>query len=226
MSSISDSPRCAHGPFPNTRLSSLEEILIDLDQDASGVLTKLIEFIHPYVPFAISWIRARGLSQTDAELVAYEVTDPDRLRRRLRTFNRGKGRFRAWFKTMVHNAVKDRIGRHVRLFTGGSDNSERLAEAAWNAENTLQWRPEWADMAEELLRRAEEKVKLGTREPKVWESYELSKQGLSTMEVAKRLSLEPSHIHKNKSRVFRRIEQVLRELQSDHDRAGGGRHED
>lgn len=104
--------------------SSLLERLRDGPSDADWE-----EFVRRYGPSIYRWCTERGAPPADAEEVVQRLYVC--LLRTLRTFkyDRSKGRFRDWLRTVTTNAWKDMIGEIMRhRGVGGSSTHDRVPD--------------------------------------------------------------------------------------------------
>ena len=84
--------------IPSTHHSLLDAMNNDLLRDHAWS-----SFWGRYGDVIIRWCRNRGLQNGNAEDMAQEILI--RLFKRLHTYDRSKGSFRAWLKSVVHNVA-------------------------------------------------------------------------------------------------------------------------
>jgi RNA polymerase sigma-70 factor (ECF subfamily) len=175
-------------------------------------------FVDRYGPKIYGWCRQRGLQEADAQDVTQEVLT--RLVQKLRsfTYDPHKGSFRAWLKTVTHNAWCDYLKSRRRA---GGDNAEpeiqkrlELLEAREDLMKTLE---ETFDL--EVLEEARARVQLQVT-PRDWAIFqELALEGRPGPVIARQLKMSVSAVLMVKSRVQKKLRQEIRRLEE----AGGSK---
>lgn len=127
--------------LPSTHAS----LFVALQRDAAGPDTW--EVLHArYHDVILTWCRRRGLSYASAEDLTQEIWL--KLLHEIHRFDHAKGRFRAWLKAVVNNALTDFWRRHQRSpersGVGGTAFLDRVANVV---------RPEAADELSGVLAR-------------------------------------------------------------------------
>jgi RNA polymerase sigma-70 factor (ECF subfamily) len=188
-----------------TRATLLGRLCADPNDEASWS-----EFMEWYGGKVYAWCRAWGLQQADAQEVTQEVFV--KLSQRMRDFRYDPARsFRAWLKTVTHNAWQDYAAklRKPGLGAGGESTFDRLAEVP--AQDDLSRRLEEA-CDEELLREAAVRVRLRV-EPRTWSAFEmLAKDGRSGAETAAALGMKVATVFVARSKVQRMLREEVARL--------------
>ncbi len=169
------------------------------------------EFVDRYGPKILAWCRKRGLQDADAQDVTQVVLL--KLAGAMRTFNYDPSRsFRAWLKTLTHNAWHDYVEGPNRHGKGSGDTKvlERLQalEARDDLLAVLQHEHD-----RELLERAMICVQ-GRVAPKTWQAFRLlALENRSGKVVAAELGMSIAAVFVARGRV----QQMLRDEIADMD---------
>ena len=163
------------------------------------------EFVECYAPRVFEWCRKFGLQDADAADATQSVLLKlvDQLKRF--EYDQQRGLFRSWLKTVTRNVAldlqRDWQRRGLGAGTGGlvdvpdgqplpEDELFEAVEAAWR---------------EDLLRLAEERVRLRIQ-PESWQAYwKCCRENLSATLVATQLGLTVSDVYVAKSRVLKQL---------------------
>jgi RNA polymerase sigma-70 factor (ECF subfamily) len=157
-----------------------------------------------YTPLLYAWLRRQGLQQADAADVVQEVFLV--LTRKLPdfTYDRGKGQFRSWLRTVTLNKLRDRQKRRQPALLGPDE--EALAErpgpdhAEWLAED---------EYRRYLTARALELMRAGFA-PATWKAcWEHVVEGRPAAAVAAELGITPGAVYAARFRVLARLRQEL-----------------
>jgi RNA polymerase sigma-70 factor, ECF subfamily len=167
-------------------------------------------FVKIYSPIVYRWCRRTGLAADDAADVFQEVLAA--VMRRLPEFrhDRPQDSFTAWLAAITRNKVRDLYRRrHGRARArGGTTAYRRLAEIP-NIEDSI--RPD-AESAALIPRRILELIQ-AEFEVHTWEAFRRTTiDGQPPAGVAQDLSMTVPAVYMAKSRVLRRLRQVLGEL--------------
>lgn len=165
-------------------------------------------FVGRYEPLVLNWCMRRGLSHHDAVDVAQDVML--RMARFIRNFQHdGKQSFRAWLKTVTHNAWHDWSKKEER-FGGGNDDEDHLHSLEARDELVQQLAEEFDT---ELTELALLRVQLRVTE-NVWRAFELTAiEGRSGQEAAEILNVSSAKIYVDKSRVMKFIREEVERLE-------------
>lgn len=173
------------------------------------------EFEQLYRPVIFRIARAKGLQHADAlDLVQQVLISVAAAISRYEKRNDGE-RFRNWLSRVTRNAIFKALSRQPRdQAAGGSNVLDVLSEVPANDPETdalinLEYR-------RELFRRAAEQVR-GEVQEATWMAFELTAlQQASIEQAAKVLSISTGSVYAARSRVMRRIrDMVLRLEESD-----------
>lgn len=162
-------------------------------------------FVDLYGPLIYSWCRRKNLAAVDAAEVVQETLLA--ISRAIPTYDATLGRLRGWLWTVTKNKLLDFFRRGPAVAAaGGSEMALLLQEVAEqpppDAEGeTSELRP--------LLDRALRQVELEI-EPQTYQAFVLVVlRGASTAEAAAQLGLSANSIRQAKSRVLRRLRQLI-----------------
>lgn len=167
------------------------------------------EFHELYAPLLYRYARARGLSHDDAEDVrstCYEI-----IVAKIRDFDydRDKGGFKAWLRTVVNRRVVDLFrkrregsapSRELRAVPGSEPSPEEIWEQQWK---------------EQHLRFCIQQVR-GEVSEKSFQVFDLLvDRGLGVPEVCERLELSRDQVYQIKSRFLARVRAAMAAIYSD-----------
>lgn len=194
--------------FPETRESLLLRLRSTEDFSAWE------RFVRLYRPVIHRLARGRGLQEADAEDVCQRVLLA--VAGAIGEWGRGHegARFRHWLRRVARNAILNALTRAPRdRALGGSTSLALLLE-----------QPEPDDPAEraledefrrELYRLAAERVR-DEIQPSTWRAFEATEiEGRAFAEVAEELGLSLGNLYAARSRVMRRLRDVVHELEND-----------
>ena len=168
------------------------------------------EFANRYGPAIYAWAWQAGLQESDAADVTQEVLL--KLLEKLQQFHydRSRGSFRGWLKTVTVNAARDCGRRNARLPGGSAGLSGVGDPRLWDElgrriEN--EYRRELLEQAEQIVC---EKVHAST-----WQVFELVvKEDVSAAAAAKRIGMTVAEVYVAKSRVMKRLREAVTVLES------------
>jgi RNA polymerase sigma-70 factor, ECF subfamily len=185
-----------------------------LDQLRSGKPEAWRRFVPLYSPIIYRWCRHAGLTAEDAADVLQEVLVAVMLH--LAEFRREATHdsFSGWLATITRNKVHDHYRRrHGRAEGRGGTTAQRhMAEVPQPPEpSEASIRPDAASDAW-LSRRALETIR-AEFEPRTWEAFwRITVDGRGPADVAEELQMSVPAVYMAKSRVLRRLRQVMGEL--------------
>jgi len=156
-------------------------------------------FVDRYGPLIYAWCRRRGLQDADAEDATQEVLR--RLQTGLSTFDREKGRFRAWLYRVTGNACKDLVNLLKRPGYTGSGDSNVLAQLGnVEASNDLAEHIEKEHQRERLeVAMARTQLRVSPRDWKIFHALALEKR--SAEDVAAEHGLRVGSVYAVRSQV-------------------------
>lgn len=173
------------------------------DPAAWGRLVKL------YGPLVFYWCQRASLEPEDAADVVQEVFRA--VARGLDRFERSSrsGSFRGWLVTITTNKIRDLARRNARqpAAVGGSDYQQFLTQLPGELDSD----ESRATGDSLLVRRAVELVS-AEFEPRTWQAFwQTAVESLATEDVGRQLGMTVVAVRKAKSRVLRRLREVLAE---------------
>jgi RNA polymerase sigma-70 factor (ECF subfamily) len=164
-------------------------------------------FVDLYTPLLLAWARKAGLSPEDAADHVQEVFT--HLVRKLPEFlyDRQKGSFRGWLRTILVNKLRDRL-RRKQCLVGQADDATLagLIDAATPDQLSEQEHNQY------LVRRALELMQ-AEFETTTWRAcWEFVVNDRPAAEVASQLGITENAVYIAKLRVLRRLRQELAEF--------------
>lgn len=192
---------------PETRLSLIVRLKDRHDQTAWG------EFLEIYRPLVYRLAVAKGLQHADAEDVVQQVFGSV-----ARAVDRwqpdaGRARFRTWLTTIARNAIVNALSRRaVDRASGDTAERDSLADYAADAEESQML---LIESRREIFQWAAKRVR-GEFESKTWDAFWLTAvEGRDVNEVAGLVDKKPGAIYAARSRVMRRLKEVVVEWDED-----------
>jgi RNA polymerase sigma-70 factor (ECF subfamily) len=190
---------------PNTQATSLSLLESAKLRDPES-WARLVELYSPLVFF---WCQRASLDPEDAADVVQEVFRA--VARNLDRFERSSrsGSFRGWLVTITTNKIRDLARRKARqpAAVGGSDYQQFLTRLPDELESDASR----ATADSLLVRRAVELVS-AEFEPRTWQAFwQTAVESRSTDDVGRQLEMSVVAVRKAKSRVLRRLREVLGE---------------
>jgi RNA polymerase sigma factor (sigma-70 family) len=166
-------------------------------------------FVRRYQPIICVWCLKWGAQPSDADDVAQEVLL--KLLTAMRKFQYDPSRsFRAWLKTVTHNAWND-FAVSYRFKSAGNDNRFDAIADSRDALADLEKQMEDAfehELLELAMRRIEKRVK-----PATWQAFQLTAiEHRPGAEVAKELQMQVAHVFVAKHRVQKMLEEEVQAL--------------
>lgn len=178
-------------------------------------------FLKRYRPMIARWCRERGLRHHETEAVLSLVLE--RLLRHLDGYDRKRGRFRAWLRTMVDRLVKDCLRARRR-------RPERPCGDFADAENWLEQLPDpcslddlvedgceqvHSDLLHDLMATFRRVRARTTR--KVWKAFwRTTVKGEPTPQVATALGMRQDAVSKAKFRIRLKVLEEFQRLRGSH----------
>jgi RNA polymerase sigma-70 factor (ECF subfamily) len=166
-------------------LARTSPTLLDRLRQDPGDQAAWEEFLRRYTPRIYGWCRRWNLQPADAEEVTQNVLM--KLITRLATFVYDPSRsFRAWLRTLTHNAWVDYLEGLKAQAAGGSEVLDCLQSLEARDDLVKRLEEEFdQEILAEAMARVRERV-----EPQTWEAFRLmSLEGLSGSEAAARIPL-------------------------------------
>jgi RNA polymerase sigma factor (sigma-70 family) len=171
------------------------------------------QFVKRYAPLIHGWCCRWNLQPADAEEVTQNVLL--KLLGKMGGFEYDPSRsFRAWLKTLTHNAWVDYLDSIKARCRGGDDSQVLgLLENLHARDDLVQRLQEEFDheLLEEAMTRVRQRV-----EPQTWEAFRLmSIEGLSGAEAAARIPMKEAMVYVARGRVLRLLRDEVRALGGD-----------
>lgn len=161
------------------------------------------EFYELYAPLLYKFARAQGLPHADAEDVRSQCCES--LVKQLPTFeyDRQKGGFKAWLKTMVSRRVIDRLRKRREHQLDSADL--RAIPAEQQAADEL-WEQQWR---QQHLRYCVQSLK-GTVTESTWQTFQLLiTDGLEVSDVCDQLGISANQVYKARKRMLELIREKM-----------------
>jgi RNA polymerase sigma factor (sigma-70 family) len=171
-----------------------------------------LRFVEAYEPLILSWCRAKGLQQADAQDLTQEILF--RFARQAGRFKHDPSkRFRGWLRAVTHAAWCDWVERHRPWHSGsGGSTIFRLAENQPSGDDPA-GRLTLRDNAERLERACA--LVRSRVEPRTWEAFRLlALEGLSGDEAAARLGMKRGSAHAARCKVQRLVREEAARLEA------------
>ncbi len=195
--------------IPETRDSLLIRVADARDQVAWEQFARL------YRPVIYNVARMRGLQDADAQDVAQQVLIA--VSRALPSWQRldGTTRFRHWLCRIARNATINSLTRQPRDRAVGGESYLPDAvslEGGIDLDSQLE-----REYRRQLFRRAAEVVRSRTDE-NTWQAFAMTMiDGIPIAEAAKRLERSEAVVYAARSRIMRRLRDVVKELEEESD---------
>jgi RNA polymerase sigma-70 factor, ECF subfamily len=171
-------------------------------------------FVQFYSPIIYRWCRRSGLAADDAADVFQEVLSTVMLHLPDFRRDRSEGSFSGWLAAITRNKVRDHYRRRYGKAEarGGSTAQRRMSELAQPPEPSAESiRPD-AESDAFLSRRVLETIR-AEFEPRTWDAFwQTAVDGRPPAHVATDLGMNVAALYTAKSRVLRRLRQVMGEL--------------
>jgi RNA polymerase sigma-70 factor (ECF subfamily) len=198
-------PRAA-SPALSTSASLLEEVR---QHDPEG-WTRLVQL---YSPLVYWWCRRKGLASSDVEDVVQEVFVT--VMRRITQFQIGRdrpGSFRAWLRTITWVRVADHLRRERQTPAAvGGERLEWVEEAMAYPRRVERPEPDDVEERQLLLYRVLELVRPEFAED-TWQAFlHTTLEDRKAADVARDLGMSVNSVFSARSRVLRRLRQLLAE---------------
>jgi RNA polymerase sigma-70 factor (ECF subfamily) len=190
---------------PETRETLIQRLPDTADVEAWTV------FVEIYEPLLFRLALGRGMQPADAEDFVQEVLTAVTRNVESWVASENRGSFRAWLFHIARNLAVNFLTRpkHKRLGTGDSRIGRMLEDVrAPSADSTELFLKEYR---RELFRWAAERVREQVAE-RQWMAYWLTSiEGRPIAEVAKELKMSAGSIYIARSRITKRIREIIRE---------------
>ena len=165
------------------------------------------DFVDVYAPLIFQWCRQSSLNNDDCADVTQEVFS--KLYRAIEKYDRRQNsNFRSWLWVVTRNSIRDFCRKKSREVTGeGGTQFHQILESQPGLDEVDD--PTSPQLEQELLDRALQSVQ-NAIDPKTWSAFwQVQMENLSTDEVAQQLDMSPNSVRQAKSRVLRRIRDLM-----------------
>jgi RNA polymerase sigma factor (sigma-70 family) len=191
-------------PSAETNLSLLKRLKLRPADESAWE-----EFVDRYGKRVVGWCRYWGLQDADAADVTQSVLI--KISTNIGKFDKQRGSFRGWLKTIAHHAWYDLINSHAhRIAKGGEALEDRLLSEAARDDLAEKIEEAWE---QELMQLATERVRLRVH-PKTWQAFELiATEDVPVRQVADRLAMQIPSVYKAKSNVVKMLQAEVRDLE-------------
>ena len=193
-------------PSAGTSVSLLDRLRHEsVDQEAWS------EFVRRYGPHIYRWCRKWKLQEADAQDVTQAVLL--RLADKMRTFQYDPSRkFRAFLKTLTHNAWYDFLQSRKRAGVGSGDTDVLEALHTLEARDDLVQHLQGQfdrEVLDEAMTRVQKRV-----EPHTWKAFCLTAlEGLAGSVAAERLNMKIATVFKAKSKVQKLLQEEVANME-------------
>ena len=186
---------------PETRQSLIVRLKDRDDQEAWG------EFLEIYRPLVYRLAVAKGLQHADAEDVAQQVFGSVAQAVTRWQPDEGRARFRTWLTTIAHNTIINALTRRPSDRASG-DTAERDWLAAYAPDDAAS-QILLMESRREIFQWAARRVR-GEFEPRTWDAFWLTAvEGREVEDVAALIDKKPGAIYAARSRVMRRLKEMV-----------------
>ena len=171
------------------------------------------QFVNRYMPMIVKYAVRAGLRSADAEDAAQQTMIAFCTAYQQGKYDREKGRLRFWLYGIARNQIKSVFKRRAKQEVQvAEDTAQTDFFARQPAEADLErvWEEEWR---EAVLRQCLEEVHREF-DAKSIEAFELfAWKGLPAQEVAERLDMTPNAVFIVKSRILKRIRELVPDME-------------
>lgn len=163
-----------------------------------------------YSPIVIGWCRRSNLGHDDAADVLQEVFSS--VWRNIGHYDSERGSFRGWLKTITIRRIQDAARRQQRnaAAPGGSVNHQHVQNIVdlWVTESDQELETD----EQQLVKRTAELVRTEFEET-TWQAFWMTAvEARAAIDVADDLGISRAAVYKAKSRVLKRLREVLEGL--------------
>lgn len=182
----------------NTTNSSLLIRIRDIDDDQAWS-----EFYSLYAELIFRYALARGLQHSDAEDVRSECYEAAVKQIPQFEFDRKKGGFKGWLKTIVNRRVVD-LHRRRRALHLDSRELAQMSDPAPDIEEL--WEAEWK---RQHLRHCVERASLVVSKKTAEVFRLLVEDGFSVNQICLQLDLTANQVYKAKSKMLAKVREIM-----------------
>lgn len=173
-------------------------------------------FAELYRPAVYRFARRMGLQDADADDIAQRVLESVRSAFANRPPDLTRARFRAWISQVTRNAAINVIQRDLR--NRGTGRSTVLEELHQHSADDSDLESAWKKEEEVVLYRTAAAEVRSSCAASVWTAFEQTAvEGRSTAAVAEELGVSAGVVYASRSRVLKRIRNVIERLVTERD---------
>lgn len=177
-------------------------------------------FADLYRPAVYRFARRMGLQDADAEDIAQRVLESVRSAFANRPPDLTRGKFRAWISQVTRNAAINVIQRDLK--NRGTGRSTVLEDLHQHSADGTDLESAWQREEEIVLFRTAAAEVRSACTASVWTAFEQTAvEGRSTAAVAEELGVSAGVVYASRSRVLKRIRNVIERLISERDKREG-----
>lgn len=166
------------------------------------------QFIDTYSPFVLGFLHRLNLNHHEKEEFHQKVFTKLWELVQKKDFPEIKGRFRSWFKTVIHNEVKN-------YFRNKSLRSQKLKHMAIQKDEIIEeseidlWiEEEWAEfVSEQAWKNIESEFNESTRK-----AFLMLVDGMKAEEIAEKLKIKTSSVYVYRKRIADRLKQEVKAI--------------
>ncbi|MCH8251927.1 MAG: sigma-70 family RNA polymerase sigma factor [Planctomycetes bacterium] len=171
------------------------------------------QFVNRYMPMIVKYAVRAGLRSADAEDAAQQTMIAFCTAYQQGKYDREKGRLRFWLYGIARNQIKSVFKRRAKQEVQVAEDTAQtdfFARQPDEADLEKVWEEEWR---EAVLRQCLEEVHREF-DAKSIEAFELfAWKGLPAQEVAERLDMTPNAVFIVKSRILKRIRELVPDME-------------
>lgn len=171
------------------------------------------QFVNRYMPMIVKYAVRAGLRSADADDAAQQTMIAFCTAYQQGKYDREKGRLRFWLYGIARNQIKSVFRRRAKQEVQVAEDTAQtdfFARQPDEADLEKVWEEEWR---EAVLRQCLEEVHREF-DPKSIEAFELfAWKGLPAQEVAERLDMTPNAVFIVKSRILKRIRELVPDME-------------
>lgn len=195
-------------PQKSREIPSISTNLLSQVQSMDGVGWE--RFVGIFAPVVYTWCRRSGISESDAPDLVQDVFAT--VARTANTFHRQKpsDSFRSWLATITRCRVIDHFRKTQKQTpgVGGTEALLMLQQTPEDLESTISWSNSEPLLIREVLKQVESEFELAT-----WKAFWLTTvESRMSADVAEELTMSIASVYQAKSRVLKRLRQVLSQL--------------
>ncbi len=188
--------------FPDTRPS----LLATLDDGVQGA-SAWQEFFERYAPAVYRVARLRGLAEPDADDIVQQVMMAVSSHIGDFTYDRDRGRFRSWVRTIAENKIRE-LARRCRVPAVDAAALESQPDDRPGAEEL--WEDQW--QVQDMLHCLDQvATDISPRRMTAFRLYAL--EGVPAAEVAQATGMSVGHVYVTRHLVLNRVRERMEELE-------------